>query len=97
MIPLCAVIGEDEAASHHTHETNPGSGIIESIGPVSLDRVRRTLPTKTDYYVSLLVSCLDIAVSLGALFQWIASIDDRLYFPLFNESLDERQVFGAFG
>src|SRR2546421_8673336 len=28
--------------------------------------------------ISLFVSCVDVAVSLGNVFQWIASIDDRL-------------------
>jgi len=41
-------------------------------------------------YISLFVSCFDIPVSLGNLFQRIASIDDRFYFPRLNKLFEEK-------
>ena len=40
-------------------------------------------------YISLFVSCFDIPVSLGNLFQRVASIDDRFYLPRFNKLFEE--------
>ena len=40
-------------------------------------------------YISLFVSCFDIPVSLGNLFQRIASIDDRFYLSRLNQLFEE--------
>ena len=40
--------------------------------------------------ISLFVSCVDVAVSLGNVFQWIASIDDRLYLPRLNKLFEDQ-------
>jgi hypothetical protein len=47
--------------------------------------------------MSLFVSCFDIAVSLGGLFQRIASIYDRFYLPRLHKRFDESEIFGSFG
>ena len=39
--------------------------------------------------ISLFVSCVDVPVSLGNLFQWTASIYDRLYLPRLNQLFEE--------
>jgi len=41
------------------------------------------------YYISLFVSFFDIPVSLGNLFQRIASINDRFYLPGLNKLFEE--------
>ena len=38
-----------------------------------------------NHYISLLVPCVDIPVSLGSLFQWVAAIDDRFYLSRLNQ------------
>ena len=50
----------------------------------------------SDDDISLFVSCVDIPVSLGNLFQRIASISDRLKRPLLNQLKEESQIFLLF-
>ena len=45
------------------------------------------------YYIPLFVSHFDITVSLGSLFQWIASIYDRFYLPCLNQLCEEDKIF----
>ena len=40
-------------------------------------------------YISLFVSFIDIPVSLGSLFQWISSINDRFYISRLNKLFEE--------
>ena len=47
--------------------------------------------------IALFVSCFDIAVSLGNLFQWIASINDRSDLSRFNEFFEEHEIFSLWG
>ena len=47
----------------------------------------------SDDDISLFVSCVDVPVSLGNVFQWIASIDDRLYLPRLNQLFEKNEVF----
>ena len=47
----------------------------------------------SDDDISLFVPCFDIPVSLGNLFQRIASIDDRFYLPRLNKLPEENQIF----
>ena len=42
--------------------------------------------------ISLFVSCVDVAVSLGNVFQWIASIYDRLELSRLNELSEEDEI-----
>ena len=44
---------------------------------------------QSNYHISLFVPFLDIPVSLGNLFQRIASIDDRFYLSRLNKLFDE--------
>jgi hypothetical protein len=46
--------------------------------------------------IALFVSCFDIPVSLGNLFQRIASIDDRLYLSRLDQLFEELEVFRVF-
>ena len=43
-------------------------------------------------HVSLFVSCFDIAVRLGSLFQRLASIYDRLYLSRLSKLFEENQI-----
>ncbi len=47
----------------------------------------------SDDYISLFVSFFDIPVSLGSLFQRIASIYDRFYLPRLNQLCEEDKIF----
>ncbi len=49
------------------------------------------------YYISLLVSFIDIPVSFNHLFKSIASINDRFYLPRLNKFFEEGKIFGLFG
>ena len=46
--------------------------------------------------ISLFVSCVDIPVSLGDLFQRIASINDRFYLSRLNKLFEEIDAFSVF-
>ena len=46
------------------------------------------------YYISFFASCFDIPVSLGSLFQRIASINDRFYLPRLSKFFEEGKIFG---
>ena len=48
--------------------------------------------THSDDYVSLLVPCFDVLMSLGNLLQWMASIYDRCDLPRFDQPLEEGQI-----
>ena len=50
----------------------------------------------SDDYVSLLVPLVDVSVSLGGLFQWIASVNDRSHLLRLNQLSEENQVFSPF-
>ena len=50
---------------------------------------------QSNYYVSLFVSFFDIPVSLGHLFQRIASIDDRSDLSRFDELFEVDQIFNT--
>ena len=50
----------------------------------------------SDDDISLFVSFFDIPVSLGNLFQRIASIYDRSYLSCLNNLFDEDQIFSLF-
>jgi hypothetical protein len=47
-------------------------------------------------HISLFVPLFNIPVSLGYLFQWIASIYDRFHLPRLNQLGEEDQVFDLF-
>ena len=47
----------------------------------------------SDDDISLFVSCFDIPVRLGHLFQRIASIDDRFYLPRLDQLCEEDKIF----
>ena len=40
--------------------------------------------------IALFVSCVNVPVSLDNVFQWIASIDDRLYLPRLNQLFEDQ-------
>jgi len=40
-------------------------------------------------YTSLFLSCFDVSVRLGSLFQWIASVYDRIYLPRLGKFFEE--------
>ena len=47
-------------------------------------------------YTSLFLSCFDVSVRLGSLFQWIASVYDRIYLPRLGKFFEEDQIFRLF-
>ena len=49
----------------------------------------RSMLCHRDDDIALFVSCVDVPVSLGNVFQRIASIDDRLYLPRLNQLCEE--------
>ena len=50
-----------------------------------------------DYYISRFLPWFNIAMSLGNLFQRIASVDDRFYRFRLNKLFEENQLFGFLG
>ena len=44
-------------------------------------------------YIPLFVSCFDIPVSLGSLFQLVTSIYNRFYLPRLNKLFEKEQIF----
>ena len=46
--------------------------------------------THCDDDIALFVSGVDVAVSLGNVFQWIASIDDRVNLPRLNQLCEDQ-------
>ena len=57
-------------------------------GPQPLNPAYLRKPKSYDY-ISLFASCFDIPVSLGSLFQRIASIYDRFYLSRLNKLFEE--------
>jgi hypothetical protein len=51
---------------------------------------------QSDDNISLFVPLLDIAMSLGSLFQGVASINDRLYLSRLNKLFEQDQIYGLF-
>jgi hypothetical protein len=47
---------------------------------------------QSDYYIPLLVPCVDIPVGLGSLFQRIASIYDRFYLAGLDKLFEENWI-----
>ena len=50
----------------------------------------------SDDYIALFVSCIDIPVGFGSLFQRIASIDDGVYLSRLNQLCEELDVLRVF-